>query len=241
MSTMFDPQKTAARLIALAAAFAFLIWRMGLKAHAALDLTVRAQDGTEYAFDMEPTDRVEPPRVIPQEARFYTPEELRQLFALVEGHWLEPIVKLAGALGLRREEICGLRWSSVDFARRRVHIKVARTAAGASIVQKETKNRTSNRVLHLGDELCRLLRQERSAQVQRSLARGDGWSEDNFVAVDKLGKPYSPNAVSLAFTRFIRSHGMPKITLHGLRHPYVKHTTKNKSLQKQKSQAINRF
>ena len=119
-----------------------------------------------------PTDRVEPPRVIPQEARFYTPEELRQLFALVEGHWLEPIVKLAGALGLRREEICGLRWSSVDFARRRVHIKEARTAAGASIVQKETKNRTSNRVLHLGDELCRLLRQERSAQVQRSLARG---------------------------------------------------------------------
>ena len=168
-----------------------------------------------------PTDRVEPPRVIPQEARFYTPEELRQLFALVEGHWLEPIVKLAGALGLRREEICGLRWSSVDFARRRVHIKEARTAAGASIVQKETKNRTSNRVLHLGDELCRLLRQERSAQVQRSRARGDGWSEDNFVAVDKLGKPYSPNAVSLAFTRFIRSHGMPKITLHGLRHTFA--------------------
>lgn len=32
---------------------------MALKAHAALDLTDRAQDGTEYAFDMEPTDRVE--------------------------------------------------------------------------------------------------------------------------------------------------------------------------------------
>lgn len=32
-----------------------------------------------------------------------------------------------------------------------------------------------------------------------------------------------------------------RITFHGLRHPYVKHTTKNKSLQKQKSQAINRF
>ena len=56
---MFDPPKTAARLIALAAAFAFLLWGMALKAHAALDLTVRAQDGTEYAFDMEPTDRVE--------------------------------------------------------------------------------------------------------------------------------------------------------------------------------------
>ena len=32
---------------------------------------------------------------------------------------------------------------------------------------------------------------------------------------------------------------MPPIRFHDLRHPYVKHTTKNKSLQKQKSQTIN--
>lgn len=31
-------------------------------------------------------------------------------------------------------------------------------------------------------------------------------------------------------------HAIDAITLHMLRHPYVKHTTKNKSLQKQKSQ-----
>ena len=51
-----------------------------------------------------PTERVEPPRVIPHEARFYTPAELKRLFGLVEGHWLELIVKLAGSLGLRRED-----------------------------------------------------------------------------------------------------------------------------------------
>lgn len=56
---MFYPAKTAARVIALASVFVLLLWGMALKAHAALDLTVRAQDGTEYAFDMEPTDRVE--------------------------------------------------------------------------------------------------------------------------------------------------------------------------------------
>ena len=70
-----------------------------------------------------PTERVEPPRVIPKEARFYSPAELKRLFGLVEGHWLELIVKLAGSLGLRREEICGLRWSSVDLELRKLHIK----------------------------------------------------------------------------------------------------------------------
>ena len=119
-----------------------------------------------------PTERVEPPRVIPHEARFYTPAELKRLFGLVEGHWLELIVKLAGSLGLRREEICGLRWSSVDFELRKLHIKEARTAAGAEIVQKETKNRSSNRILHMSDDLYRLLRRERARQAERRLAWG---------------------------------------------------------------------
>ena len=41
------------------------------------------------------------------------------------------------------------------------------------------------------------------------------------VAVDTKGYPYSPNAVSLAFTRFIRANHLPKITLHGLRHTFA--------------------
>ena len=168
-----------------------------------------------------PTERVEPPRVIPKEARFYSPAELKRLFGLVEGHWLELIVKLAGNLGLRREEICGLRWSSVDLELRKLHIKEARTAAGAEIVQKETKNRSSNRILHLSDELCRLLRRERAKQAERKLALGDAWPDTGMVAVDTKGYPYSPNAVSLAFTRFIRANHLPKITLHGLRHTFA--------------------
>ena len=168
-----------------------------------------------------PTERVEPPRVIPKEARFYSPAELKRLFGLVEGHWLELIVKLAGSLGLRREEICGLRWSSVDLELRKLHIKEARTAAGAEIVQKETKNRSSNRILHLSDDLCRLLRRERARQAERKLALGDAWPDTGMVAVDARGNPYSPNAVSLAFTRFIQAHHLPKITLHGLRHTFA--------------------
>ena len=168
-----------------------------------------------------PTERVEPPRVIPKEARFYSPENLKRLYALSEGHWLEIIVKLAGSLGLRREEICGLRWDSVDFNLRKIHIKAARTAAGANIVLKETKNRSSNRVLHLNDALLRLLKRERARQAQNRLALGEAWPDTGLVAVDDQGVPYSPNAVSLAFTRFIRKNGLPKITLHGLRHTFA--------------------
>ena len=168
-----------------------------------------------------PTERVEPPRVIPKEARFYSPAELKRLFGLVEGHWLELIVRLAASLDLGREDTSGHRGSRVIVELRKLHSREARTAAGAEIVQKETKNRSSNRILHLSDELCRLLRRERARQAERKLALGDAWPDTGMVAVDAKGYPYSPNAVSLAFTRFIRANHLPKITLHGLRHTFA--------------------
>lgn len=169
-----------------------------------------------------PTDRVEPPRVIPKETRFYTSESLKKLYQLLEGHWLETAVHLAGSLGLRREEICGLRWDSVDFQLRKINIRAARTAAGAKIIDKETKNRSSARVLHMGDDIFSLLKRERLRQNERKLALGKDWPESGLVAVDNNGKPFSPNCLTMNFTRFIRTHPeLPPLTFHGLRHTFA--------------------
>ena len=73
------------------------------------------------------------------------------------------------------------------------------------------------------------------------------------VAHHRLGDPHL--AQDLVQTVFLAAAGkLPTLRRHEnpwawllralhyeLSHPYVKHTTKNKSLQKQKSQAINRF
>lgn len=168
-----------------------------------------------------PTERVEPPHVVYKETRFYTADNLKKLYQRVEGHWLETAVHLAGSLGLRREEICGLRWSSVDFQMRKIHIREARTAAGASIVSKETKNRSSARVLHMGDDIYRLLRQERRRQNEKKLAMGAAWPDSGMVAVNRKGEPLSPNNLSMGFTRFIRASDLPPLTLHGLRHTFA--------------------
>ncbi len=169
-----------------------------------------------------PTERVEPPHVVPKETHYYTSENLKKLYQLLQGHWLETAVHLAGSLGLRREEICGLRWDSVDFQLRKIHIRAARTAAGARIIDKETKNRSSTRVLHMGDDIYYLLRQERRRQNERRLAMGPAWPDNNMVAVDGKGQPFSPNCLSMNFTRFIRAHPeLPPLTFHGLRHTFA--------------------
>lgn len=170
---------------------------------------------------VSPMDRVEPPRSKFREACFYEPEELKRLYQLVQGHYLELAVKLAGSLGLRREEICGLKWESVDFRRRVVQIKEARTAYGATVVQKETKNRSSVRTLYLPEEVCYLLSREQQRQRQAREELGEDYAASGHVLLDQHGRPYSPNALSLAFTRFVRRHGLPRLTLHGLRHTFA--------------------
>ena len=168
-----------------------------------------------------PVDRVEPPKSRLYEADFYDSQNLKRLYMLVGGHWLELVVKLAGSLGLRREEICGLKWESVDFDRRLIHIKEARTAYGATIVQKETKNRSSIRMLYMPEEIYRLMWREKMRQQAEAPLREGDYNPDNHVVLDRNGAPYSPNALSLAFTRYIKRNNLPLVTLHGLRHSFA--------------------
>ena len=166
---------------------------------ASLHMAVRQE-----VLPFSPTDRVEPPRQVPHEAHFYGPEELRRLCALAEGTWLELIVKLAAGLGLRREEICGLRWPSVDLQQRVVFIREARTAAGARIIQKETKTKASTRTLYLSDEIYRLLVREQQRQQEDCLRLGRDWDGEGMVVLDSRGAPAPPTLsvwLSLASSR----------------------------------------
>ena len=116
---------------------------------------------------------------------------------------------------MRREELCGLKWENVSFERRVLYIREARTAFGANIVQKETKNRSSVRTLYIPEELLHLL----TAELERQKKVLPDPPE--YVVLDKRGQPFSPNALSLAFTRFVRKNNLPRVTLHGLRHSFA--------------------
>lgn len=63
----------------------------------------------------------------------------------------------------------------------------------------------------------------------------------DYICVDPIGERISPNYITAAFPQLLVKNGLRRIRFHDLRHPYVKHTTKNISLQKQKSQTTNGF
>ena len=140
----------------------------------------------------------------------------------MEGSWLEPVVKLGAYLGLRRGEICGLRWSDVDFQHNEIHIRTTRTTAGRHVVEKGPKTKTSIRTLGIAglEDLTRLLRALRAAQLRRA-AQDQDYRDSGYVLTDSRGEPRHPNMVTWALRDFVDRRGLPPITVHGLRHTFA--------------------
>lgn len=173
-------------------------------------------------LNRNPARRVDPPAKEPPRHAFYNTEQLRTLFLVVRGEPLEPAVKLAGYLGLRRSEICGLKWEHVDFKHGTVSICQARTTIGGVTINKGPKTSSSVRTLGISglSDLEDILRSMWEEQHRRRLA-DPRFNPDGFVLVHADGQPYAPDYVSGWFTRFVRAHGLPYLTLHGLRHSFA--------------------
>ena len=59
-----------------------------------------------------------------------------------------------------------------------------------------------------------------------------------YVCVNEIGDLIKPHYVTERFPKLLKANGLRHIRFHDLRHPYVKHTTKNIIFEKQKSQFI---
>ena len=191
-----------------------------IKHHNLLTNILNAAIRYEYIV-RNPMQAVSPPKKKQQEAKFYTPEQLGQLLLLVQGTRLELAVNLCAYLGLRRGELCGLCWDNVDFENHTISINHTRTAAGKTIIEKDTKTTSSNRVLFIPETLEYLLKEEYEHQKQCVESLFNAYDNNDFVVVMEDGKPYRPNYLSEIFSKFLRDNDLPPIVLHELRHTFA--------------------
>lgn len=180
----------------------------------------------KYAYKQDmihnnPIDKIEAPKPVRAKINFYKTKDLQKLLELSENTRLELTIKLAGCLGLRREELLGLTWDKVDYENKTITISDARTAAGKEIVFKDTKNDSSFRILHFTDDIEESLMKEQFRQQENKKLFKSEYRDTNYVIVDEMGKPYRPNYLSEIFTKFVKDNDLPPLTLHGLRHTFA--------------------
>lgn len=166
-----------------------------------------------------PLDKVIKPKYIRPEINVYNAEEMKKLFKAAEGTRLEVVIWILGMTGIRRSELCGLKWNNIDFNNKIISIKNTRINVGTKIIEKNrTKNISSTRKISISDELIDVLNKERQSQSENKELLGKHYIDNDYVIVMENGKPYRPNYLSELFTKFINNNNLPPITLHGLRH-----------------------
>ena len=124
--------------------------------------------------------------------------------------------------GLRRGEICGLRWQDFDKKTGRLQIRRAVTSKkGGGVKVGETKTEKGTRSIQLPPSTVEILK----ARKKKSYS---DWIFHN-PTVPEL--PLSPETAYRRMKTLLRYAELPPIRFHDLRHPYVKYTTKIFSLR----------
>lgn len=191
-----------------------------IKHHNLLTNTLSAAERQEY-ITKNPMRAVSPPKKRQREAKFYTPEQLGTLLDKAVGTRLELPVFICAYLGLRRGELCGLRWSDVDLEHQTITIENTRTQAGKKEIEKGTKTVSSTRTLYLPDTLCDMLKAAKENQQACRAEYKNAYDDNDYVVVMEDGRPFRPNYLSELFGKFLADNDLPKIVLHELRHTFA--------------------
>ena len=179
-----------------------------------------------------PCKAVEAPRKPKYVAQVYSPLQLQLLLTIVADTTLELPIVLAVTCGLRRGEVCGLRWQDIDFDNTTAHIIHNLDWNESKLQLFPVKTDRSNRPLKLPEMTINLLRLEKVRQDELKIKTDFVWAWDD-------GRPYDPDYLYKNFKKVIRRHNesiqkneklsdeekktqtLPDIRFHDLRHSHA--------------------
>ncbi|MBA0124236.1 site-specific integrase [Haloechinothrix sp. YIM 98757] len=146
----------------------------------------------------------------------WTVEEARQFLEAAKHDRLYALWAVALAVGLRRGEALGLRWSDVDLNAGRINIGQALYRVSKELKLDQVKSESSAASVPLPEQLVVILRQHRRQQLAD--LRQSSTNEHGLVFTTRNGTPLEPRNVNRAFAALCRRANVRPIRLHDLRH-----------------------
>ncbi|MEU3523604.1 site-specific integrase [Streptomyces sp. NPDC038707] len=160
---------------------------------------------------------VEAPKVPRREL---TPWTLDETLTFLEHARRDPLYAafvLAVAMGLRRGEILGLRWSDVDLEQRVLRISKQVQRVGGELYEDTTKSGRA-RPVPLPLICLAALRWHRMRHAEAARLKGVELSSSSYVFTTRTGRPIDPQNVNRSFFRITDAAGLRRIRLHDARH-----------------------
>lgn len=161
------------------------------------------------------------PRAKTKKIEVLSEAELAALLAHLKSGPLYLPALLSANTGLRRGEVCGLRWCDLDLAKGTLHVAQQVQNIGGELVTLVPKTDRSRRTIRVPVTVMSALREHRKAQAELRLQLGLGKDTLDLVFADALGRRLDPDAFSKNFAA--EAAAIKRVTFHTLRHTHITH------------------
>ena len=186
-----------------------MVVRVHCMLHEALEMAVK-----EHLISKNPTDGTTVPKIAKKEMQVLTKEQLETFMKLVETqeYWRD-LFYTELTTGLRRGELCGLKWTDFDEIEGKLNINRSIDLRNGEIIVGETKTGQGMRSFYLPVSTANVLRERKKNSKSE-------WIFNNPINPEL---PVAPPAAYRKMKQLLKKAGLPNIRFHDLRHTFATH------------------
>ena len=180
--------------------------------HEALDTAVK-----ERLIAKNPTNGTTVPKCNYPEKQILGDDQLETFLKAIKGHeyWCD-FFYVEVMTGLRRGEICGLKWQDINFEENKLQVKRSVSVKkGGGVSIGETKTETGVRCIQMPPSVAEVLQNRKQTAITE-------WVFPNFMHPEQ---PISPATAYRKLKIILKHAGLPLIRFHDLRHTFATHAT----------------
>ena len=180
--------------------------------HEALDMAVK-----ERLLAKNPTNGTTIPKCNYPEKQILGDNQLETFLEAIRGqeYWCD-FFYMEVMTGLRRGEICGLKWQDIDFEENKLQVKRSVSVKkGGGVNIGETKTETGVRCIEMPPSVAELLKNRKQTAI----------TEWVFPAFLNPEQPIHPQAAYRKLKVILKNAELPLIRFHDLRHTFATHAT----------------
>jgi integrase len=180
--------------------------------HEALDTAVK-----ERLIAKNPTNGTTVPKCNYPEKQILCDNQLETFLEAIKGHeyWCD-FFYVEVMTGLRRGEICGLRWQDINFEENKLQVKRSVSVKkGGGVSIGETKTETGVRCIQMPPSVAELLKSKKQTAITE-------WVFPHFLHPEQ---PISPASAYRKLKVILKNAELPLIRFHDLRHTFATHAT----------------
>ena len=180
--------------------------------HEALDTAVK-----ERLIAKNPTNGTTVPKCNYPEKQILGDSQLDTFLEAIKGeeYW-DAFFYVEVMTGLRRGEICGLKWQDINFEENKLQVKRSVSVKkGGGVSIGETKTETGVRSILMPPSVAEVLQNRKQTAITE-------WVFPNFMHPEQ---PISPATAYRKLKIILKHAGLPLIRFHDLRHTFATHAT----------------